>query len=127
MMLFFTATLALGAPRSAPPPYQQKAEFARWMSHSIDWGVVASTSVHLHGTAFGNPISFVDTGDGHQFFYVSSLDATMQDVAQNSNVSFTLSEAMMPGKCESSAGKLPDPEGELTTGPCLSLSHIARR
>ena len=55
---------------------------------------------HLGGNKpFGNPNSFVDTGDGRQYFYVSDLDATMVDVAENSVVSFTLSEAQIPGLC----------------------------
>ena len=110
-MAMALATLVATLARTAPPPYQKHAEFARWMSHSIDWGVVASSSVHLGGVAFGNPVSFVDQGDGHVYFYVSSMDATMQDVEKDANVSLTLSEAMMqPSKCSSSDGSAPDPE-----------------
>ena len=80
------------------------------MTQRYSWGVIASTSVHLNGTAFGNANSFVDPGDGHLYFYVSNLDATMVDVAQNPHVSFTLSEAEDSAPlCGLSKGK-PDPE-----------------
>jgi len=82
------------------------------MSRNIDWGVIATKSHTLGGVPFGNVNSFVDMGDGHLYFYVSPWDTSMQDVAADSHVSFTISEAMS-GKCVSSsanASVAPDPE-----------------
>uniref|UniRef100_A0A6S9RA70 CREG-like beta-barrel domain-containing protein n=1 Tax=Chrysotila carterae TaxID=13221 RepID=A0A6S9RA70_CHRCT len=91
-----------------PPPWQEKALTARWMVANTDWGVLSTSSVHLNGTAFGNPNSFVDGGNGSLYFYVTDRDASMQDVKANPVCSFTLSEAMIPGRCNA-AGDL-DPE-----------------
>eukprot|EP00965_Chrysotila_dentata_P257583 6212934-Pleurochrysis_carterae.AAC.2 len=61
-----------------PPPWQEKALTARWMVANTDWGVLSTSSVHLNGTAFGNPNSFVDGGNGSLYFYVTDRDASMQ-------------------------------------------------
>jgi len=46
------------------------------------------------GVAFGNPISLVDgLGCGTPYFYVSMMDASMQDVAVDPHATLTLSEA----------------------------------
>lgn len=80
--------------RTPPPSWRDKAGTARWMSRNIDWGVIATKSHTLGGVPFGNVNSFVDMGDGHLYFYVSPWDTSMQDVAADSHVSFTISEAM---------------------------------
>merc|ERR1711907_419064 len=96
---------------SAPPPFVEKAKTARWMAHNLTYGVLSTTSVAYKGVAFGNPQSFVDgsadNSSGMLYFYVSDLDASMQDVAANPVASFTLTEEFSNGYC--SAGKI-DPE-----------------
>lgn len=55
---------------------------ARWLVHRLDWGVVSTTSVHLGGAAFGNPLSFADgprcRPTGRLLFFLSPMDATTQ-------------------------------------------------
>jgi len=88
------------------------------MSASIDWAVLATTSVHLHGIAFGNVISSANVsnkhfGGGVPVFYTSPMDTSMQDIAVNNSVSLTLSEAELSGQCSPASGSnssRPDPE-----------------
>merc|ERR1712146_871223 len=88
---------------SAPPPFVEKAKTARWMAHNLTYGVLSTTSVAYKGVAFGNPQSFVDgsadNSSGMLYFYVSDLDASMQDVAANPVASFTLTEEFSNGYC----------------------------
>ena len=90
-------------PPSNPPAIDQKAQTARWLAHTADFGILSTTSVHLNGAPFGNPQSFcdgtTDNSTGKLYFYVSNLDASMQDVAQNDRVSFTLSEEFVHDSC----------------------------
>lgn len=115
-VIYMLALLFCAAAAAAPvgkPPEADKAGTARWMAANLNWGVVASKSVHLKGVPFGNANSFVGTPDGHLYFYVTAMDTTMQDVAADNHVSFTLSEAGMVGACSIAAEKnmsLPDPE-----------------
>lgn len=112
-MLQLTAIAALAL--AAPPPKTDKAGTARWMAHNINWGVMASKSVHLGGgKPFGNANSYLGEADGNLYFYVTSMDTTMQDVLVDPHVSFTVSEAGMAGMCSVAGAKagtaLPDPE-----------------
>lgn len=87
------AALASGAfspSLAGPPVFTSKAKYARWLVSNLQAGVLSTTSVHLNGTAFGNPQSFAGDTDGHLYFYTSSLDTSMQDVAKNPNASFAL-------------------------------------
>eukprot|EP00656_Telonema_subtile_P055627 TRINITY_DN866_c0_g1_i5.p1 TRINITY_DN866_c0_g1~~TRINITY_DN866_c0_g1_i5.p1 ORF type:complete len:464 (-),score=115.89 TRINITY_DN866_c0_g1_i5:164-1555(-) len=97
--------------QTTPPPYQEKAQTARWMAHNLTYGVMSTASVQYPGYAFGNPQSFVDgsveNGTGVLYFYVSQLDASMRDAAVNSQASFTLTEEFANGMC--SSGQV-DPE-----------------
>lgn len=67
---------------------------------------------HLGGVAFGNALSFADgprcRPTGRLIFYLSPMDATMQDLEKCSNASLTLHEAQLPGAC-----KGVDPESPL--------------
>merc|ERR1712146_62934 len=47
-------------PPSNPPAIDEKAQTARWLAHSADFGILSTTSVHLNGAPFGNPQSFCD-------------------------------------------------------------------
>jgi hypothetical protein len=80
-------------------------EHARWMVHNLTYGVLSTTSTEFPGVAFGNPQSFVDgtidNSTGHLYLYVSGQDASMIDIAQNPEVSFTLSQEMLDNYCSS--------------------------
>mmetsp|Transcript_28718 Transcript_28718/g.37675 ORF Transcript_28718/g.37675 Transcript_28718/m.37675 type:complete len:208 (+) Transcript_28718:138-761(+) len=87
------------------PNYWETAEAARWIVHNSTWGVLSTTSTQFDGTAFGNPQSisdgtvkggsFGDVSSGIPYFYVSGMDASMQDIAVNPACSLSLSEAML--------------------------------
>jgi len=109
-----------------PWSHNEPLHTARWMGHVSTWGVLSTTSVRTEGTslgvAFGNPNSFVDgstsNSTGRLFFYVSDLDASMQDIAQDSRCSFTLSEEWI----ESKNGKKCSEQGIDTEDPtCTRL------
>merc|ERR1711988_1462790 len=102
--LCLALVIALAAASSpSPPPFFEKAANARWLVHKLNYGVLSTTSASLDGTAFGNPQSFADgpdgNGTGKLFFYVSDLDASMQDIAANPKCSFTLSLQMLGDYC----------------------------
>eukprot|EP01034_Spumella_vulgaris_P030991 gene30991-38300_t len=77
------------------------------------WGTLSTISVHLNGQAWGQPKSFVDgsltNSTGNFYFYDSEMDTSLQDIAANSNVSFSLSAAAL-GLCPP---LLLDPESPL--------------
>jgi hypothetical protein len=88
-----------------PPLFTQKAKTARWMAHHLDFGVLSTTSSNadFKGVAFGNPQSFadgtMDNSTGNLYWYMSPMDASAQDIAVNSKVSWALSEQMLGGLC----------------------------
>merc|ERR1711924_189980 len=57
----------------------------------------------MGGVAFGNPQSFadgtMDNSTGNLYWYMSPMDASAQDIAVNSKVSWALSEQMLGGLC----------------------------
>ncbi|EDQ87566.1 uncharacterized protein MONBRDRAFT_27059 [Monosiga brevicollis MX1] len=81
---------------AGPPDYQDKVGVARWLAHQAVEGVLATTSTAFPGYAFGNTQSFADgtikNSTGHLFFYVSNLDASIQDILVDPRCTFTLSE-----------------------------------
>jgi len=87
----------------SPPPFWDKAENARWLVHNLDYGVLSTFSSTMNSTAFGNPQSFadgaVDNSTGRLYFYVSTLDASCQDIEVNPSASFTLSLQMLDDYC----------------------------
>jgi len=84
-------------PSHGQPLFTKKADTARWLVHEVTWGTFATTSVHLNGEAFANPVSLVDgTADnatGTPYFLVSSLDTSIQDIAKHPKFSLTVSQA----------------------------------
>merc|ERR1712216_540489 len=88
---------------SGPPPFFEKAATARWLVHKLNYAVLSTTSASLDQAPFGNPQSFsdgaVDDSTGRPFFYVSSMDASMQDVAADPKCSLTLSLQMLDDYC----------------------------
>eukprot|EP00939_MAST-03C_sp_MAST-3C-sp1_P004258 g4258.t1 len=100
-------------PPQGAPDTDDKALTARWLAHTASFGVLSTTSQHLpgHDVAFGNPQSFCDgpKGDGRLYFYVSDMDASMQDVASNSECSFALSEEFVQSACSSGSIDVEDP------------------
>ena len=93
-----------------------KAETARWMAHSLDWGVLSTISTRLsidgdnnvaqgfsEAVPFGNVYSFVDgtcvNSTGTLYFYGTYMDQSFLDTKDNAAVSFTLSEASLSSVC----------------------------
>lgn len=75
------------------PPASDEIGTARWLLSQTSWGILATTSAHLNGTAFGNPISLVDGANGTPYFYVSPMDTSIQDLQNNPQCTLSLSEA----------------------------------
>ncbi|PSC73110.1 CREG1 [Micractinium conductrix] len=85
------------------PPYTEYARVARWLVHQTTWGEVSTTSRHLGGMAFGHVVSHADgpcdQPTGRLLFYLTSMDATAQDLQANSSASLALSEGQLAGAC----------------------------
>ena len=92
------------------PDLVEKAPTARWMAHSLDWGVLSTISSRLDGdpTPFGNIYSFVDgtchNSTGVPYIYGTYLDQSFTDISENRKVSFTLTEASLSSVCTNKAG-----------------------
>ena len=89
------------------PDVLEKEKRARWMVHSLNYGVLSTISTRLPGSPpFGNVYSFVDgdcsSSSGVPYFYGTYMDQSFEDVKLNPSVSFTLSEASLPSVCSAS-------------------------
>mmetsp|Transcript_4087 Transcript_4087/g.10303 ORF Transcript_4087/g.10303 Transcript_4087/m.10303 type:complete len:208 (-) Transcript_4087:161-784(-) len=128
--LVVVAAIAVGAMATAPPLPSDTACTARWMAHSATYGALATTSRNT-GQAFSNIASYADgTADnatGQFYFFVSPLDASVQDVAVNPNVSFALSEMTTFQLCQNRSLDPEDPRcGRLTiSGKMISINSTA--
>lgn len=86
------------------PDLHNTLELARWMVHTLSWGVLSTVSSRLpDGIPFGNIYSFVDgscnNSTGSIYFYGSPLDQSFKDMTSNPKASFALSEASLPSVC----------------------------
>ena len=87
-----------------------KEKRARWMVHSLDYGILSTISTRFPNdeskqqpTPFGNIYSFVDgpceSSTGTPYFYSTALDQTYIDMKSNNRASLTLTEASLPSVC----------------------------
>lgn len=86
------------------PHASDKDLSARWMSHTLDWGVLSTRSSRLDDSPpFGNVYSFIDgpceESTGIPYFYGSAMDQSFKDLCMDDAASFTLSEASLPFTC----------------------------
>jgi len=96
-LLFSLLSVSHACTCTPRPDKAEKAETARWMAHSIDWGTLSTIR---DGKPFGNIYSFVDgpcdQSTGIPYLYGTYLDESFQNSLTNDNVSLTLSEAASP-------------------------------
>uniref|UniRef100_A0A7S2H160 CREG-like beta-barrel domain-containing protein n=1 Tax=Helicotheca tamesis TaxID=374047 RepID=A0A7S2H160_9STRA len=111
------------------PSWKDKEKTARWMVHTLNWGVLSTISTRnniLHNddssssappVPFGNVYSFVDgpcdKSTGIPYIYASGMDQSMKDVTSNNAVSFMLTEASLTNgldSCVVQSGGYGDPE-----------------
>mmetsp|Transcript_15319 Transcript_15319/g.35314 ORF Transcript_15319/g.35314 Transcript_15319/m.35314 type:complete len:234 (+) Transcript_15319:584-1285(+) len=120
------------------PDVSSKALTARWMVHSLDWGVVSTISTRFGGdreevVPFGNVYSFVDgpcdKATGVPYFYGTYMDQSFADAKRNDMISLALSEASLPSVCPNEAidscmlgTKYGDPENPI----CARLTLTGR-
>lgn len=114
------------------PDLRDKEATARWMVHSLDWGVLSTISSrftdHSAAVPFGNIYSFVDgtcdNSTGIPYIYGTYMDQSFQDSLLNTAVSFTLSEASLASVCGGS--NLPTCKihgfGDPENPPCARLT-----
>ena len=90
------------------PDLERKAKTARWMVHTLNWGVLSTISSRLpDNVPFGNVYSFVDgpcnSSTGIPYFYGTFMDQTFKDMKQHPQASFTLSENSLASVCGAEA------------------------
>lgn len=104
------------------PDIKQHAEFARWLVHANDWGVLSTISRHLDGAPYGHVVSYsdgpVDKSTGRLLFYLTTMDASTQDLQKDSRASLTICEAQLVEGCGTT-----DPEVNVT-GSNICTSHV---
>eukprot|EP00751_Fragilariopsis_kerguelensis_P003686 CAMPEP_0170818052 /NCGR_PEP_ID=MMETSP0733-20121128/40459_1 /TAXON_ID=186038 /ORGANISM="Fragilariopsis kerguelensis, Strain L26-C5" /LENGTH=238 /DNA_ID=CAMNT_0011177997 /DNA_START=88 /DNA_END=804 /DNA_ORIENTATION=- len=127
------------------PNFTEKADTARWLVHSLDWGVVSTISSRLgqeegQSVPFGNVYSFVDgpceKSTGIPYIYGTYMDQTYKDAINNDMVSLTLSESSLSSVCSHRKGldscmlgtKYGDPENPVCarltlTGKLITLNE----
>lgn len=133
MMFVTMALLAMVLANAAPAPLvmarfagsnakamdNSAAGFARWLAHNTTYGVV-STFSHNMPYPFGNIFSFADgpvnNASGHIYFYVSPLDASVQDIEVDSRCSLAVTQ-------EDTGTCLLDPE-DPTCARLVFLGHM---
>lgn len=86
------------------PGIIEKELTARWMVHTMEWGVIATMSSRLPNTPpFGNVYSFVDgtcdESSGTPYFYGSYMDQTLKDMLVTPMASLTITEAALASVC----------------------------
>jgi Pyridoxamine 5'-phosphate oxidase len=116
--------------RPARPDWRDKAATARWMVHTIDYGVLSTISSRFvdennnNNIPFGNVYSFVDGNNatGTPYFYGTFMDQSFTDMKFNPAASFTLTEASL---LSSSAGKPPSSDDEKIRQAC-SVNYPSR-
>mmetsp|Transcript_19214 Transcript_19214/g.41755 ORF Transcript_19214/g.41755 Transcript_19214/m.41755 type:complete len:238 (-) Transcript_19214:1246-1959(-) len=125
------------------PDVSDKALTARWMVHSLDWGVVSSISTRLGGddeggqiVPFGNVYSFVDgtcdKATGVPYLYGTYMDQSFADAKSNDMISLTLSESSLSSVCPNNAidscmlgSKYGDPESPVCARLTLTGNFVA--
>lgn len=112
------------------PDTWDKVRVARWMAHSLDWGILSTVSSRSIGGSedaavpvpFGNVYSFVDgpcdNATGIPYLYGTYMDQSFRDVKSNPWASFTLSEASLDSVCQSTG----DEHGSLQVRDACSVS-----
>ena len=120
------------------PDLWKKEHVARWMVHTIHWGVLSTISSRLHpsdkrdggspaapAVPFGNVYSFVDgtcdKSTGVPYFYGTYMDQTFQDIQANPSASLTLSEASLASVC--GADEYSKRDGGLSAACQVSTHH----
>jgi Pyridoxamine 5'-phosphate oxidase len=123
------------------PDLWKKEHVARWMVHTIHWGVLSTISSRLPpsdrgdrvdssaalSVPFGNVYSFVDgscdKSSGVPYFYGTYMDQTFRDIRANPSASLTLSEASIASVC--GADEYSKRDGGLLAA-CQVSSHHGR-
>mmetsp|Transcript_3005 Transcript_3005/g.7091 ORF Transcript_3005/g.7091 Transcript_3005/m.7091 type:complete len:220 (+) Transcript_3005:155-814(+) len=122
------------------PDLTAKAETARWMVHSLNWGVVSTISSRLGGEGspaipFGNVYSFVDgpcdKSTGVPYLYGTYMDQSFSDTESNDMISLTLSESTLASVCPNEVldscalGPSGDPENPMCARLTLTGKFVA--
>jgi len=112
-------------PKHRKPFFPEKGATARWLVHESTWATLATTSVHLGGMAFANPISLSDGPDdnatGIPYMLLSTMDTSTEDLLKNDNCTLTFSQAEVNCGLHGITGPL-DPEDPR----CTRLSLTGR-
>ena len=117
-----TQTLA-SEDRKVAPSRADKPGMARWLVRENYMGALGTISKSYVGHPFTQISSYAEGADmdapGVMYFYTSTMDTSMGDIAVNANVSFAVTAATLPGRCDPSPYTL-DPESP----PCPKATFI---
>jgi len=82
-----------------PPPHDQVARMARYITHNSDWAALATIATRdpIIGFPFANVLSIsdgpVDNSTGVPYIYISPWEISARDLAHNNKASLTMSLA----------------------------------
>ena len=103
LLLCLSAAASFAA--TGPPDRDQKAATARWLVRNSSWGSLSTISTRRGGAPFGNIVSLADGPNGNVFFYLSPLDASVQDLTKDARASVALTEAATPASSDGPGGE----------------------
>lgn len=85
--------------RGSPPPWDQYAKMARYITHLSDWGGMATIATRdpIQGKPFANVFSLsdgpVELGSGIPYMFTTPMEMSVIDLAKNPEASITMSLA----------------------------------
>jgi len=85
--------------KDEPPPHDQVARMARYITHKSDWAAMATVATRdpIVGFPFANIFSIsdgpLDNSSGVPYIYISPWEISAQDLTQNNKASLTMSLA----------------------------------
>ena len=84
-----------------PPPHDQVAKMARYITHNSDWAALATIATRdpIIGFPFANVLSIsdgpVDNSTGVPYIYISPWEISARDLSHNNKASLTMSLAQV--------------------------------
>ena len=86
---------------SLPPPHDQVARMARYITHNSEWAALATIATRdpIIGFPFANVLSIsdgpVDNSTGVPYIYISPWEISARDLSHNNKASLTMSLAQV--------------------------------
>ena len=115
-----------------PPPHDQVARMARYITHNSDWAALATIATRdpIIGFPFANVLSIsdgpVDNSTGVPYIYISPWEISARDLAHNNKASLTMSLAQVIQKSPVNFWLRQEPKESLCPSVRPSVTSLSR-